>query len=154
MTPLDPRYITLQREVGRYVSAGLSVAQLVGLIIGAGVQRWYVWLPVWIVGSAAIAWWLHRWSEIEYRYLSYRLDEEAIEIRSGVVWRAITNVPRSRVQHIDVSQGPLERKHGLGRLVIYTAGTEHSKVELPGLEHQTALQIRDLLLPRQSADVV
>jgi uncharacterized protein len=63
-------------------------------------------------------------------------------------------VPRSRVQHTDVSQGPLERKHGLGRLVIFTAGTQHSRVELPGLAHHTALDIRDRLLPRQTADVV
>jgi membrane protein YdbS with pleckstrin-like domain len=71
-----------------------------------------------------------------------------------VIWRAVSNVPRSRVQHTDVAQGPLDRKYGLGKLIIYTAGTQHSRVELPGLEHQTALAIRDHLLPRQAADVV
>ena len=48
----------------------------------------------------------------------------------------MTNVPRSRVQHTDVSQGPLERNHGLGTLVVYTAGTDHAKVELGGLDHR------------------
>ena len=59
------------------------------------------------------------------------------------IWRKVINVPRSRVQHTDVSQGPLERGHGLGTLVIYTAGTDHARVDLPGLDHATALRIRD-----------
>ena len=64
------------------------------------------------------------------------------------------NVPRSRVQHTDVAQGPFERKYELGRLIVYTAGTQHARVELPGLEYHTALSIRDQLLPRQAVDVI
>jgi membrane protein YdbS with pleckstrin-like domain len=71
-----------------------------------------------------------------------------------VVWRRIINVPRSRVQHIDVSQGPLQRTYALGTLVIYTAGTDHAKVELRGLSHARALRIRDHLLPSGGDDAV
>lgn len=56
-------------------------------------------------------------------------------------------MPRSRVQHTDVSQDPIERGFGLGTLVIYTAGTDHARVDLSGLEQATALRIRDYLLP-------
>ena len=38
--------------------------------------------------------------------------------------------------------------------IVYTAGTEHSRVELPGLDHATALSLRDHLLPRGSDDAV
>jgi membrane protein YdbS with pleckstrin-like domain len=154
VTPLDPRFIKLQREVGWYFSAVVSFGLLVGSFVLLTARRWPWCLLLWIIGSAWFAWFSYRWAEIQYRYIGYRVDDDGIEIRSGVYWRAVTNVPRSRVQHTDVSQGPLERKYGLGRLVIYTAGTAHSKVELPGLEHQTALDIRNHLLPRQSADVV
>ena len=81
---------------------------------------------------AAIGWLSYVWPEVHYRHLSYVLDAEGIEIRSGVWWREVISVPRSRVQHIDVSQGPMERSFGLGRLVVYTAGTDHSRVELAG----------------------
>ncbi|MBA3270046.1 MAG: PH domain-containing protein [Acidobacteria bacterium] len=151
---LDPRSVTLQREIGWYVTAGMSVAFIIGLILLFGFRRWYWWAPVWTLGSIGLAWLSYRWAEIEYRHTSYRVDGDGIEITSGVYWRQVCNVPRSRVQHTDVAQGPLERKHGLGRLVIYTAGTAHSKVMLPGLEHHTALTIRDHLLPRESADAV
>jgi membrane protein YdbS with pleckstrin-like domain len=63
-------------------------------------------------------------------------------------------VPRSRVQHTDVSQGPLERRYGLGTLVIYTAGTSHSRVNLEGLDHEVARRIRAHLLPKDEGDAV
>jgi membrane protein YdbS with pleckstrin-like domain len=82
------------------------------------------------------------------------VDESGLEILRGVYWRTITNVPRSRIQHTDVSQGPLERGHNLGTLVVYTAGTQHSEVKLPGLELVVAQRIRTHLLPSDQGDAV
>jgi membrane protein YdbS with pleckstrin-like domain len=70
-----------------------------------------------------------------------------VDIRTGVVWRRIISVPRSRVQHIDVAQGPIERRYGLATLSIYTAGTGFAKVDLPGVPYPRAVRIRDHLLP-------
>ena len=94
------------------------------------------------------------WPPRAYRYTSYRVDDQSIEIRRGVWFRVVINVPRSRVQHIDVSQGPIERRYDLGTLIIYTAGTEHAKVELEGLEHGRAMLIREHLLPSGVSDAV
>jgi membrane protein YdbS with pleckstrin-like domain len=154
MTSLDPRFIQLQRASGWYFSAAVSVGLLIAMVVVFGLRRWYWGLLVWTVGSIAVAWFCYWWAPIEYRYISYGVDEDGIEIRAGVIWRSVTNVPRSRVQHIDVTQGPLERQYGLGRLVIYTAGTSDSKVQLPGLTHHVALELRDRLLPGQTVDVI
>ena len=62
------------------------------------------------------------------------------------MWRQVTSVPRSRVQHIDVAQGPLIRRFELAQLIIHTAGTEHATVELNGLAHDVALRLRDFLI--------
>ena len=104
--------------------------------------------------GVALAWQMLRWPAIAYRFTSYVVDDAGLEIARGVYWRTITNVPKSRIQHSDVSQGPLERKHGLGTLVVYTAGTQHSEVKLPGLEFATAQRIRAHLLPRDEGDAV
>ena len=154
MSSLDPRFIQLQRASGRYFTAAFSAGLLIAMVFVFGLRRWYFGLMVWIVGTVAVGWFSYWWPPIAYRFMSYAVDDAGIEIRSGVYWRAVSNVPRSRVQHIDVLQGPLERKYGLGRLVIYTAGTAESKVELPGLTHHVALELRDRLLPRQTSDVV
>jgi hypothetical protein len=148
--PLDPRYIALQREVGAIATAALSLGLFVGLLGLLTPRRWAWCVALWIAGTVALAWLFYSWPAIEHRHAGYRVDAEGIEIRMGVLWRRVITVPRSRVQHTDVAQGPLERRHALGRLVIYTAGTEHSRVELPGLPHDVALAVRDHLLPRDA----
>ena len=157
---LDPRFIPHQLVVGRITTAIVSLGLLAFLIggpVAAGRARWIILVPVlvgWVVISALLLWMSERWPAIEYRHSSYRVDEGGIEIRRGVWWRAVINVPRTRIQHTDVSQGPLERRYGLGTLVVHTAGTEHARVELAGLEHGDALRIRDYLLPRDTRDAV
>ena len=152
--PLDLRYIRLQRDVGAVTTAILAVPMLIATMVVLTERRWTWAIAVWLVAVALMAWFFRTWPAVEYRHRGYRLDTEGIEIKVGVVWRRVMNVPRSRVQHTDVAQGPLERRHGLGRLIIYTAGTDHARVELPGLAHHDALQIRDRLLPTSSSDAV
>ena len=53
-----------------------------------------------------------------------------------------------------MSQGPLERRYGLGTLVVYTAGTPHSQVKLSGLDFDVARRIRAHLLPDDQSDAV
>jgi hypothetical protein len=129
----------------------------VGLVVSlAPIPGWTKALLVLLGSGVALglAWSAQRWPAIEHRHAFYKVDERGIEIRRGVWWRKETHVPRSRVQHTDVSQGPLERGHGLATLVIYTAGTDYAKVELSGLDHATALRIRDHLLVGEGTDAV
>ena len=154
---LDPRFVSVQR-LARWLFAGpLLLATLVASVVISilgGADEALVLAFLWVGGAALLVWWAHAWPALAYRYASYSVDEQGIEIRRGVVWRRVLTVPRSRVQHTDVSQGPIERSHELGTLVIYTAGTSHAQVHLPGLTHATALDIRDHLLPTTSADAV
>lgn len=153
----DPRSVSLNRLVGWITAAviagpGLLFVTLHGLFRG---DAWSIVLVLlWVAVAALLSWSAHAWPVIEHRHTSYVVDPQGIEIRRGVVWRRVIHVPRSRVQHTDVSQGPLERGHGLGTLVIYTAGTDHARVDLPGLDHGLALRIRDHLLPREHGDAV
>ncbi len=156
---LDPRAIPLHRVVGCIVTAcvSLPLGAAVGVLWGvfgppAGVAALLV--GTWATITGALGWWLHKWPVLHHRHASYTVNPDGIEIRNGVVWRKAINVPRSRVQHTDVSQGPLERRYGLGTLGIYTAGTDYAKVSLDGLAHETALEIRDHLLPLEGADAV
>jgi membrane protein YdbS with pleckstrin-like domain len=157
---LDPRVIPLERITGGLGIAGIAAGSLVGITFALivsddmpGVLR--IVLPAaWLVLALFGAWHAYSWPARAYQHTFYRIDEQGVEIRKGVYWRVVINVPRSRVQHIDVSQGPIERRYGLGKIVIYTAGTDHAKVELEGLEHGRALLIRDFLLPSGTSDAV
>ncbi|HEX8256822.1 MAG TPA: PH domain-containing protein, partial [Allosphingosinicella sp.] len=75
-----------------------------------------------------------------------------LHIGRGVWTKTETIVPLARVQHIDVSQGPLERAFGISRLILHTAGTMHSLVVLPGLARGTAEAMRDDIRARIRRD--
>ncbi len=154
---LDPAWVELQRLVGWIAFAVLVPVLLIGLgvalLIGSlSFDVKAVLFTVWLAVTVLLAWLAQVWPAIEYKRFSYALDAEHIEIRRGVIWRTVTSVPKSRVQHIDVAQGPLERKHGLATLSIYTAGTEFARVDLPGLTYARAVDIRDRLLPGHARD--
>jgi hypothetical protein len=83
-----------------------------------------------------------------YRRLGYRIDAEELHVARGTWIHIDTIVPLARVQHLDVSQGPLERAFGVSRLVLHTAGTLNSLVVLPGLRRDTAESIRDEIRAR------
>jgi uncharacterized protein len=78
-----------------------------------------------------------------YRAWGYRMEEAELHVRRGVWTQIETIVPLDRVQHIDISQGPLERAFAVCRLVLHTAGTMHSLVLLPGLARPTAERMRE-----------
>ena len=161
---LDPRSIQLHRAVGWITTACVvSVYSMVLVVMWVAAllqdENLSIVLPVllsagWPPLTAALIWLAHRFPELHYRHTTWRIDDVGLMIRTGVVWRKEISVARSRVQHIDVSQGPIERRFGLATLSVYTAGTEHSQVNLDGLEHGTALAARDALLPASDIDAV
>lgn len=160
MRALDPAYVQAQRLAGWLVFAAIIAVWAAAFTLTLRTdEAGLAWL-VWVIGPAGallaplLIWTATGWPALSYRHWAYRLDEQGIEIHSGVVIRRVTIVPRSRVQHTDVSQGPIERRYGLGTLVIYTAGTHYARVELPGLAHGVAVGIRDALLPKTRDDAV
>ena len=157
--PLDPRFIPLERTSGLITAASLSIGALpvMGILaVTSSMPALMVWAlaAAWSVGSIALVLMAVAWPPVVYRHTRYAVGADGLEIRRGVFWRTVINVPRSRVQHTDVSQGPLERRFGLGALVVYTAGTDHARIDLGGLAHETALALRDHLLPHERDDAV
>jgi uncharacterized protein len=80
-----------------------------------------------------------------YSHLGYRLTERLLQVVRGWMFHTDTIVPFVRVQHIDVTRGPVEKLFGTATLVVHTAGTHNSVVNLPGLAPETAAQIRDVI---------
>lgn len=83
-----------------------------------------------------------------YRAWGYSMDPQDLRLRSGVWVETHTIVPLDRVQHLDLSQGPIERGFGVSRLIVHTAGTQFSRVVLPGLSRPDAERMRDEIRAR------
>lgn len=154
--PIAPQQVTLDRLIGLIVSAVVVIGGIVGLVIyffSISNLDWIFWL---IVGASALAMLFvavmsFLWPPIEVRNTSWRLESRGLEIRRGVFWKHQISIPSSRVQHIDVSQGPLQRNFGLATLTIHTAGTANASVELAGLDFDTASSLRDRLMEQREA---
>lgn len=92
--------------------------------------------------------------QLRYARVRWRVDATTIDYHYGVWWRVEHTIPRSRVQHIEVSQGPLQRALGLASLIIFTAGEQLNSVTIGGLDVETARTIRTQLLERVTGHVV
>jgi membrane protein YdbS with pleckstrin-like domain len=125
----------------------------------------------------AIRWWCCRWSSMSHRPGSvvplipfvtasvgamigikrhrstgWRLDDDGFAYRRGRMWFTETRVPASRVQHLDLRHGPLERQWKLATLVIHTAGSKMSAVSVTGLDAEDAETLRDRLARQIEVD--
>jgi membrane protein YdbS with pleckstrin-like domain len=80
-----------------------------------------------------------------YDRLRYRLTDRLLQVVRGWLFHVDTIVPLVRVQHIDVTRGPVEKIFGVATLVVHTAGTHNSVVTLPGLSPDRAAEIRDII---------
>jgi membrane protein YdbS with pleckstrin-like domain len=151
--PLDPRSITAGRLGGWTFTAIMLLVLAGGLtatLIATGAPR-VSWIgsgafAVVIAGGLALL--SHVGPAVRYRSTWVGLDADGLEYEHGWLWHHHVSVPRSRIQHTDVTQGPYERRFGLATLVVYTAGTEHAAIPIEGLGHETALAFRDALLTR------
>lgn len=81
----------------------------------------------------------------QYRYTLWRLDADGLAVRRGRMWQRETRVPATRVQHLDLKRGPLQRRRRLATLVVHTAGTRHSAVAVANLDLDDAERLRDRL---------
>jgi membrane protein YdbS with pleckstrin-like domain len=80
-----------------------------------------------------------------YRRLRYGLTDRLLQVVRGWLFHTDTIVPFVRVQHLDVTRGPVDKLFGTSTLVIHTAGTRNSIVTVPGLAPGRAAEIRDII---------
>ncbi|MGB3160005.1 MAG: PH domain-containing protein [Carnobacterium sp.] len=80
-----------------------------------------------------------------YHYFRYEITKKEIVFQEGFIFRSITYVPFSRIQHIETEQGPFLRRENLMELVIHTAATDH---HLAGLSIEESTLLRDNLLKK------
>lgn len=104
-----------------------TASALTGALLGAGIGTW--------IG-------LRR-----YRNTLWRLDAHGFAVRRGVAWQRETLVPLTRVQHLDLKHGPLQRLRDLATLVVHTAGTRLYALRQSGFLDADAVALRDALLP-------
>ncbi len=100
---------------------------------------WLAMAGLWVASISLVLWVAHK----RYRHTHWKLDADGFSVRRGRLWQWETRVPTSRVQHLDIKRGPLERAHRLASLILHTAGTRLNAVSISGLDDADAERLRN-----------
>ena len=154
--PLDSRVVGLWRVSGLIGFGVLLLSLLIPLVVVSVAEpRALLWLILaWLAAAAVSVWYCLWYPPRLYRSWGYRIDAKVLETRSGRIFQRARLLPLSRLQHVDIERGPLERIFGLAALVLHTAGTHSANIRIPGLEAAEATRLRDHLIEIGGDDAV
>ena len=147
---LDPVPGEWRRVSPRYIVVDV-VGSLLGGIVFAALSSFFP-----IVSGAALMWALPGgilaitllyvvFTPGRVRAIGYRMREDDLVVRRGILFRRVVAVPYGRMQLVDITRGPVDRALGLSQLKLVTAAAA-SSVAIPGLVARDADALRDRLV--------
>jgi len=153
LQPLNRRYRLLRQGVNAIVFTVLWL-----LLLLQWLQPWWelpgtmsqvITQALWLLPLLGLLRAAYCWQADKYK--QFALREHDISYSSGIFFRKMITQPVVRVQHIELKQGPLERKTALARLQLFSAGGAMHTFEIPGLQLEQAQQIRQFVLQHKDA---
>jgi membrane protein YdbS with pleckstrin-like domain len=153
---IDPKFVSRERAMAAIVIAILiaGFGMLHGILAFAFVEAgidfgfWWLWLIVVAICPPLVL-----WPAVSIRRKGYALRERDIVYKSGVVWHTVTAVPFNRIQHVEKSSTPLDRRYGLASLQLFTAGGSGGDLKIDGLPARTAEKLRAFVLDKIGSSV-
>lgn len=147
--PLQSSYLTMQVITNGLATLFFLVLTVIALpVIGLPVWALIAGLGFWIlVGAVQMVFIIKG-----FPYKGYALRSRDIFYRKGWLYKQQVTVPFSRIQHVDIKEGVLERMFEISRLNIYTAGGQSSDLTIPGLTLDESQRIRSFILGIMTSD--
>ncbi|MFM9873715.1 MAG: PH domain-containing protein [Fimbriimonadaceae bacterium] len=117
--------LILRKEAGKWPLFPFALPLIAFVIIGI--------LTQWIVGRS-------------YQCYRYELGEDDLAVAKGVFWKSWRFVNRNRIQHVDLTSGPIARALGLVEVSIFVGGMHTAAVTIPGLSMSDGEKLRSTLV--------
>lgn len=80
---------------------------------------------------------------IFHRRFRFRLEDDAVRVRRGLLEQKELRVRFARVQNIQIGEPFYFRPFGLVRFSLQTPGAAEKEIELPGIPRELAMRMRD-----------
>jgi membrane protein YdbS with pleckstrin-like domain len=143
LVPVSPRLSTARRatlllEYVLVVAGGVAVALSP---LGTG---WLIAYGAVALVVLAWAWWL---IGRRVRSFGYVERDDDLLVVSGILIRRLVVVPYGRMQMVDLTAGPIDRRLGISTVQLHTAAAT-TDASIPGLLPQDAASLRDRLAAR------
>jgi len=100
----------------------------------------YIYLGVFLVFTFVVLFIL-----IGFSRRKFAIREKDISYKSGVLIKKITTVPFSRVQHVELDEGPISRLFKLASISVFTAGDSSDDLVIKGIKKIEALKIKEFI---------
>lgn len=150
-TPVSEKEIPAQLVtgvIGTVVFVGLTAVPLILNLTGVwpNLWTWFAWgLPgvVLLCGLIELA-----LTPRQVRAMGYAEREDDILWREGLLFRSVKAVPYGRLQYVDVEEGPIQRRFGVQKVTLKTAGAD---LEMTGLSTAESERLREVLMQRGQA---
>ena len=137
---LARQYVWVQLiSTGVFALIVLGVVLLLTLVWG----QWWAWIPGGIFLIILV--WTLIITPRQARAYGYQLRRDDLVFRRGILWQRVVAVPYGRMQLVDITHGPLDRRFGIAQLKLVTAAAS-TGVVIPGLKQEAAEQLRDTLV--------
>lgn len=143
---VDSKYLLQQRAMWLVFGTVAAIIASFAATVVPEVPRWFGA----IAGGAALLVVIGAWV-LEGQAFAYRgvlLRDHDVSFRRGLIGRRTVTVPFSRVQHVAVERGPLDRIFGLATVAVFTAGAGGADARIDGLAPYQADRLRATLVQR------
>ena len=148
--PLDPAY-RKRLLVDRLITIGFLLAGATLAVVLSGFDAVRALLLYSGAGLISIA--MLAWPFVAVPRMGYAVRDKDLVYRSGVFWRSVTAVPFNRIQHVETSSSPLDRRFSLASLKLFTAGGSGGDLKIDGLHRERAEQLRAFVLDKAGASI-
>ena len=136
----DRRLLQVRRGLGLVLVTlpGLVAAVVLAVLYGPAEAAGAAIATAALTGLLLVA--------VERRFAAwgYLEREDDLLVRRGVLVRRTSVVPYGRMQYVDVTAGPLDRRLGLATVTLHTAAAA-TDASVPGLLAPEAARLRDRL---------
>jgi uncharacterized protein len=135
--------------IGRSITLFILLAIIIGLLYRFAIPHTketsffrYLWIGLAALILILLVLNAFVYPFIEYKEWRFGIFQDKIELMSGIFIKDRTIIPISRIQSINIEQGPIYRRFKLASVKIHTAGGVH---QIPALTNSEAEAISENL---------
>ena len=137
---VSPKYLVVE-IIGSIISLVIFVGGFA--VVYALWGQWWALAAAIVIGVASLIG--IAFEPRRVRSIAYRLREDDLLFKRGIMFQRQVAVPYGRMQLVDITRGPVARALGLADLKFVTAAAA-TAVTVPGLPMEEADRLRDELV--------
>ena len=128
-----------------------AVGIVIGFVILSAIWIAPLFTPIPMISAASGSFWLvlllltFAFEKRKYKVMGFVIREHDLTYKRGLFFFKQVTLPFNRIQHTEISNGPIERKFNLSSLKIFTAGGASSDLSISGLDPERAQELKDFI---------